>query len=78
MLILKYYPVLLYGISFVVMLCIAGRIDNTKQQRNKERERYINSINRINSLMNAEKDIDIEAEVVDLLEQDDIVYNGWK
>lgn len=73
--ILKYYPVL-FVIAFFIMLVQMIRINIFKNPKSKKHQKYINSVNNIDSFMNNNPPITTEAQLVDSLSKDNIIYRG--
>lgn len=72
---LTYYP-LLFVFFFLVMIFVMRKSSNQRSSRNKKQEKYINSTNKMNRLMNNKQPIVNETELVNALSDDEIVYKG--
>ena len=61
--ILNYYPVL-FVLFFLVMIFVMCKSSNQKSSKNEKQQSYINSCNKMNSLMNNKPHSTNEIEVV--------------
>lgn len=67
---------MVFVVAFFVMLVLIIKRSMNQSARNKKHEKYVNSINNIDRLMNNKPHTTNEIELVDALRGENIVYRG--